>query len=76
MNKDWSLLALGMVYAIALTAIIMWVLTWWVAFPSWTVTIHFNRFHEAWVEGIVLHLGLVFLLLPSATFILGREGKK
>ena len=75
-SKDLVLFALGALYAIALTAIVLWLWAWWEAFPNWTVTIHFNKFREAWVEGVALHLALLFLMLPPALFIFGRERKK
>lgn len=61
---------IALLVALGLTAV--WLLVWWWALRApeqWVVTLTWNTLHEAWVEGVLLHLcALAFLLLCLAEY--------
>lgn len=63
-------IALGAAIGLGLGSLAVLLLIWWVGlYNGWAVRLEWNNYGEAWLEGVLLHLGalfvvVVFLLTP------------
>ena len=59
-------MALGASIGFGLGGIIALLLLWWTGLlngDDWIVRVEWNRYGEAWFEGVLLHVGAVFMII-------------
>ncbi len=59
-------ITLGVAIGLGLGSISVLLLLWWVGLANgddWVVRVEWNRYGEAWVEGVLLHISVVFILV-------------